>query len=372
MLELLAQPTSPVRLAMKYWPLSEVTQALAQGQPRRALEMLQRIDADPLGSPTQRLAVPFVHALRGRALGHPADPGNLYAGQGGPEAMLSAFRLLVNETPLIRFGHTCANVAIDQATMNEQAVHLIDIGMGHGMQWFDLLERFGERSRRPAVRLTGVDLPAPGADPAAALNAAGAKLAEFARAQGVPFQFEARVGTVESVDEWNTHQGEALAINAAFALHHVPDENRDTVLTRLRGLRPRVLTLVEPDAAHNPLPFPERVAEAWRHYGLVFSIFEHLFPRDLDTRRILEGAFFGREILNMVGAEGADRVERHDRILAWRKRMHANKFTSIDISNWKQAFELATPFTARRDGETLALRFNGQPVLGVSAWSAER
>lgn len=325
----------------------------------------------------------FQRALRARADRSGAGAGNLYGGAAGPEAMLAAFRLLIEETPLIRFGHLGANVVIDTATQGEQAIHIVDIGIGHGLQWDDLLARLATRARRPRVRLTGIDLPCPGDQPTAALERTGARLAAVAAGLGLEFSFEAIAGAIETLERPRSELGESMIVNAALALHHVADGDavtdpalgRRALLRRLAAWEPSLLLLIEPDAAHNDVPFAQRVREARRHYGLVFDVFEHLFPHDPAERRTLERDFFGSEILNVVASEGAARVERHDRIDTWCQRMTEAGFAPLSLgalaASHERALGLAAPFSVERRGPALALCFGGESVLGVSAWVPE-
>uniref|UniRef100_A0A0A9CS09 Uncharacterized protein n=1 Tax=Arundo donax TaxID=35708 RepID=A0A0A9CS09_ARUDO len=59
--------------------------------------------------------------------------------------------------------------------------------------------------------------------------------------------------------------GEALVVNFAFQLHHLPDESvsimneRDQLLRMVKGLQPKLVTLVEQDANTNTAPFLTRL-----------------------------------------------------------------------------------------------------------------
>jgi hypothetical protein len=337
----------------------------------------------PLDTPSasSRIDAMFDRALRARDAQSGAGAGNLYGGAAGPEVMLAAFRLLIDGTPLIRFGHLGANTVIENATLDADAVHIVDIGIGHGAQWDDLLARFATRAAPPRVRLTGIDLPGPGSSPTEALERTGARLAALADRLGIAFSFEAVAGAIEHVERPASLSGERTIINAALALHHVADGDavrepslgRRTLLRRLADWKPALLTLIEPDANHNELAFAERVREARRHYGLVFDVFAHLFPHDPAERTTLERHFFGNEILNVVASEGAARVERHDRIETWCRKLADAGFEPLSLgalaAGHGRALGLRAPFTVERRGPAMALCFEGESLLGVSAWT---
>lgn len=344
----------------------------------QASTVLPRLEAR---TSTMRLDALFDRALQARENQSGVGAGNLYAGAAGPEAMLAAFRLLIQDTPLIRFGHLGANVVIDNATLDADAIHIVDIGIGHGLQWDDLLARLAARGARPRVRLTGIDLPGPGSSPTKALDHTGARLAALAEQHGIPFSFEAIAGAIEQAERPTSRPGEQMIVNAALALHHVADgdavsdpaHGRRALLARLAAWKPALLTLIEPDAGHNEIAFPERIREARRHYGLVFEVLAHLFPHDPAERRTLERNFFGSEIVNVVASEGAGRVERHDRIETWCRKMAESGFNALPLgalapSNARE-LGLCAPFSIERRGPAIALCFGGESLLGLTAWS---
>jgi hypothetical protein len=177
----------------------------------------------------------------------------------------------------------------------------------------------------------------------------------------------------------------ARVVNAALALHHVPAGSdlpgaeagaRDGVLRAIAALAPTLLTLTEPDAGHTELDFAARAAEAWRHYGLVFGALDGLCARTLPARATLEAAFFGREVMNVVGAEGPARCERHDRIEGWEARLRRAGFVP---ARGAHAGDGAIPDgvagarlgTARVAGGT-ALTVAGEPLLAATAWRLGR
>lgn len=332
---------------------------------RRALDGLSH---DRSGDVAARLASYFAAALRARAGDARPDDGNLYGGAAGPEAMLDAFRALTERTPLVSFGHRTVNAAIAELALGADAIHIVDLGVGHGTQWDDLVARIGQRSKRSSLRITGVDLPAPGGDPAAVLRRTGERLESLAARCGVPLRFEAVADSIESVTATCAPRGEVLVVNAALSLHHIPGDARDRALANIASWSPARLFLIEPDADHDGLAFGARFAEAWRHYGLVFSALEATLARSLQARSVIEGAFFGREIANVVGAEGDARFERHERVERWRARLSDAGFVGEPLHGYAPGVE--RPFGARAVDGATALCLGARPLVAVSAWRA--
>lgn len=372
------------------------------GDPRRAVALLTPLLGDdpdrPPSSPDLRLARIMAESLLDRLEGDDEDSKNLYECTGNERLtlsgcqhyseadMLAAYQVLVDRTPIIRFGHAVANAAIARSLAGEPDVHLIDIGIGRGSQWMGLL---GDLSSSPLgapkVRLTGIELPYPGSDPAERLKLVGHKLAAQADAVGVPFVFEPIAALAENVESFSTRPGEAVAINAAFSLHHTPagdavtdlSRSRDALLRRLRALKPRIFTLIEPDVEHNAGSLSRRVRAAAAHYAAVFDLLGAMLPDDERARTILEEGFFGREIHNIVSSEGSGRVERHESLDAWRTRITAHGFEPLDLSPIASRAVAALDLSrseanssfdvSLRDG-ALELVWKGTPLFAVSAW----
>lgn len=360
--------------------LFEAAQAVEAGHTADALARLDSLlaAAPAEGAAVDRLSRAFAVALKARVTGDTNGIGNLYVDTRDPRDMLKAFDVLSAATPFIRFGHMAANRALLHAIGPARRCHIIDIGLGSGVQWLHLLEAIEPAARTSlSLRLTGIDVPAPGADSAARIKQAGAALAHRAEALGIRFEFVPVAGYVEHLDLSTLvdAQDSCLIVNAALALHHIPDSGgrRDEVLARIRALQADALCLVEPDVEHNALPFGPRITESIVHYLTVFDALESALADHRAERATLESAFFGREILNIVVGEGDQRVERHERREAWRARLTRAGFAPLDLRPVSEivAGELTAPppFSTAIDGDCLVLSWRDLPVLAVSAWS---
>jgi hypothetical protein len=328
--------------------------------------------------PRARLDALIRSALLGRLDGDAEARGNLYAGDDRDEdRMIAAFALLAERTPLIRFGYAAANQAILAAAAGAEALHVVDIGVGAGVQWLDLIDRIAARGgARPRVRITGVDVPDAAGEVAKALRELGERLSAHAEARGVDLEFVGLARAIEAIDGFDRRPGEVLAINASLALHHVAaaeDDDgagpRGQVLRRLAALRPEVLTLVEPEADHNHRDLTRRLAGARRHYGLVFTILDEVLADDPAIRGALERGFFGREVANILGVDGSGRVERHEPLARWRRRLVDAGFAPIAADPDALAAEVeGDGFALASAQDAVQLCWRGAPVLSFSAW----
>ncbi len=323
-----------------------------------------------------RLQAAFGRALRARLDGSGLDAGNLYELGAGPDEMLAAYDVLARRTPFIRFGWAAANRAILAALGGRRRLHVVDVGVGWGGQWIELLDRVAAAGPATSVRLTGIEIPTPGDDPETQLRQVGARLGGHAARVGVPFVFTGVASPIQAVDAITCEPDEVLVVNAAFALHHVPDADgveatsRDAVLRRLWSWGPAALVLVEPDADHAAPPFEPRVEAAVRHYGAVFDALAATCADEPRARRVIEAAFFGREILNVVAAEGPARVERHEPLAGWvtrRERLGATP-TDPDPGPLASELELAAGFAIHARDGALTLSWRGTPVVNAMAW----
>ena len=335
-----------------------------------------------------RLTLRFVEALQARTAGDGFGAGNLYQGTTtvSEHDMISAFRMLVEATPLIRFGYQYANQALVSHLKDERQVHLIDIGITPGTQWVSFFEQLAAATPRPpSIRLTGIDVPFSDSDPLKRLNEVGTRLTNCARQFGIDFCYQPIASYVEQLDfrQIAVRPDEVLAINATLAMHHTPtadavrneNHSRDAVLRRLRSLNPKILTLIEPDSDHNALPFVARVQEAFRHYLAVFEALENVLPKESKERFVLENAFFGREVLNVIAAEGPSRVERHERSDSWRRRLTQSGFQMLPYSQQaiqqeSKTLRLGSPFSLQNSAGMVRLQYRQTSLLAASAWCA--
>lgn len=363
--------------------LVESAEAMQAGRREHAQRLLRKLlhDTSPSGDARQRVAHVFTHSLLARLEGDDSGTGNLYQGDLPLRDMLTAFQTLVEATPLIRFGYQSANRMLLTRLHGSEAVHLIDIGIGSGTQWLSFLDALAARGERPRLHLTGIDVPARDAEER--LRRVGENLGVYADRLGIPCTFEPIVALVEEMDadDFGVRSGETLAVNAVFALHHVPTREagqaptRDlhAVLRRLAGLRPHVLTLVEPDVEHNDRSFTTRVCESFVHYLLVFDALAKLLHEHPEQRAILEQTFFAREIHNVMVGEGTQRIERHARHQSWRERLEQEGFAALDcaplVEGMRNDLALQEPISLTADREILVLSWRQQPWIAASAWA---
>ncbi|CAK9215382.1 unnamed protein product [Sphagnum troendelagicum] len=339
------------------------------------------------GDPMQRLAAYMLEGLVARMV---SSGGGLYkalkckvAPAAGGGDLLSAMQVLYDVCPYFKFGYMAANGAIAEAFQNEDRVHIIDFEINQGVQWSTLIQALAARPGGPPhLRITGVDDPSSEMTPPGGLKLVGNRLRKLAQSVGVPFVFHAVEKKCPEVQAWmlERQHGEALAVNFALQLHHVPDESvcttnpRDRMLQMVKSLGPKVVTLVEQEANTNTAPFLPRFIEAMKYYSAVFQSLDVTLGRDSRERINVEQQCLARDLVNVIACEGAERVERHEMLGKWRARMSMAGFRprslSASVNNTiKMLLEAySDKYRLQEEGGALSLGWMNRSLIVASAW----
>ncbi|OMO81489.1 Transcription factor GRAS [Corchorus olitorius] len=290
-----------------------------------------------------------------------------------------ALSLVYELCPQIQFGHFVANASILEAFEGESFVHVVDLGMtlglSRGHQWLNLMKSLVHRSGQPPkrLRITGV-----GTCPER-LQAIGEDLEQYAKTLKLNFEFSIVESNLENLKpgDFKTSANEALVINSILQLHCVVKESRgalNSVLQKLHELCPKLFVLVEQDSSHNGPFFLGRFMEALHYYSAIFDSLDTMLPK-YDTRRAkMEQFYFAEEIKNIVSCEGPARIERHERVDQWRRRMSRAGFQPAPIKmvmqakKWLGKFKVCEGYTIVEDKGCLVLGWKSKPIIAASCW----
>jgi GRAS domain family len=354
--------------------------AIELGAQLHAQRLLRRVLDDAASSTAaQRLARIFAEGLQAR-LSSAIDTS---APEVDPRDLALAYHRLLWNTPLLRYGYTCATEALVRALPDAPRLHIVDIGIGAGTQWLLCFNALATQyGKRPQIRLTAIDLPEPGAEPERRLREVGASLSRHARALGLSFAFEPLAVPLQHVDTRMIRRdaGEALIINAACTLQQVApgssaptiSQRRDEIVRQLRALDPQLLTLIEPALDHQRLALLPRIRVLFAHYLSLFDALETLMPAWLAERALIERAIFGREIFESIAGASPYGIACHERYGGWRERLRREGFAPVDMTQLAQRAEyeldLDAPFAIQRDESTLWLAWKDRRLLAASAW----
>ncbi|XP_010510882.1 PREDICTED: DELLA protein RGL2 isoform X1 [Camelina sativa] len=282
--------------------------------------------------------------------------------------------------PYLKFAHFTANQAILEAVATSRRVHVIDLGLNQGMQWPALMQALALRPGGPPLfRLTGVGPPQK--ENSDSLQQLGWRLAQFAQNLGVEFEFKGLAA--ESLSDLEPEmfetrpESETLVVNSVFELHRLLARSGsiEKLLGTVKAVKPSIVTVVEQEANHNGVVFLDRFNEALHYYSSLFDSLEDSYSLPSQDRAMSE-VYLGGQILNVVAAEGTDRVERHETLPQWRNRMKTGGFDPVHLgsSGFKQASILLSVFAAgdgyrveEKDG-CLMLGWQTRPLITTSAW----
>lgn len=350
------------------WLISELRQMVSvSGEP------IQRLGAYMLEGLVARLASSGSSIYKALKCKEPASAD-----------LLSYMHLLYEVCPYFKFGYMSANGAIAEAMKNESQVHIIDFQISQGSQWVTLIQGLAARpGGPPRIRITGIDDSTSAYARGGGLDIVGKRLSGLAKSCKVPFEFNAAVISVTEVqlEDLGVRPGEAIAVNFALMLHHMPDESvssqnhRDRLLRLVKSLSPKVVTLVEQESNTNTAPFFHRFLETLDYYLAIFESIDVTMPREHRERINVEQHCLARDIVNIIACEGVERVERHELLGKWRSRFMMAGFTPYPLSSLVNATiktlleNYCEKYTLEERDGALYLGWLNRVLVASCAWS---
>lgn len=336
------------------------------------------------GDPLQRLGAYLLEGLVARL----ASSGSsiykaLRCKEPASAELLSYMHLLYEVCPYFKFGYMSANGAIAEAVKDESMVHIIDFQIAQGTQWIILIHALASRpGGPPRIRITGIDDSTSAYARGGGLDVVGERLSSIAKSCKVPFEFHGVgiSGLEIQLEDLGVQPGEALAVNFAMMLHHMPDESvssqnhRDRLLRLVKSLSPKVVTLVEQESNTNTAPFFPRFLETMNYYMAIFESIDVSLPRDKRERISIEQHCLARDIVNIIACEGAERVERHEPLGKWRSRFIMAGFTPYPLSSIVNAtikallHNYSENFTLEERDGAIYLGWMNKALVASCAW----
>ncbi|XP_024358592.1 DELLA protein RGL3 [Physcomitrium patens] len=357
--------------------LHDCAEAVSKGKIETATQKLEELysHASLFGDFMQRVAAFFTEGLAARMVGKDKPMYKNLMVQSRLDDYLSAFTTLYKVCPYFQFGHFAANQAILEAVEGRSVVHIIDMDLMQGLQWPGFIQSLSEREDGPPkLKITGIGTSCN------SLQDTGRRLASFAETYGVPFEFHAVVGELEDLTpmELGAKPGEAVAVNCVMQLHRLLNngDKLHNFIAGLRSLHPVMLTLVEQEANHNTSSFLGRFVEAVHYYAAVFDSLDSSLPLASEERAKIEQLYFAQQIKNIVACEGVDRIERHETLDLWQKRMVTAGFRQLPLSSHAvtQAKLLLSLSPcggyrlSQQPGGSISLNWQDQCLLSASSW----
>lgn len=379
---------SPASSTCSKQSLMEAASAISEGKPEAAAEILTRLNQvsnpNPIPNSEQKVLEFMASALKSRVVPgeNPPPVAELFSLEHA-----GSTQMLYDLSTCFKLGFMAANLAILEATLAEQQstskVHVIDFEIGEGGQYRNLLHLLSARqnvSRPVAVKITTVA--DNGGDER--LRLAGESLSQLAERLRVPLEFNVvsqRLGEL-SRDSLGCEADELVAVNFAFKMFRMPDESvstenpRDELLRRVKGLAPRVVSLVEQELNTNTAPFMARFNETCAYYGAMLDSIDSTVPMD-NANRVKAEEALSRKLANSVACEGRDRVERCEVFGKWRARMGMAGFELMPSSQsvaesmkarLSSVNRVDPRFTVKEENGGVCFGWMGRTLTVASAW----
>ncbi|KAL6547970.1 hypothetical protein OROHE_009675 [Orobanche hederae] len=296
----------------------------------------------------------------------------------------TALRLLNQVSPILKFVHFTSNEILLGAFEGKDRVHVIDFDIKQGLQWPSLFQSLRCRTNPPShVRITGVG------ESKQELIETGNRLAGFAEALGLPFEFHPVVDRLEDVRLWMLHvkERETVAVNCLFQMHKLLyDGTGGTIrdfLGLIRSTSAEIVVMAEQEADHGEARLDARLCTSLKYYSAIFDLVDLGLQSDSMVRIRVE-EMFAREIWNIIGCEGRDRVERHQVFGMWQEVMEQGGFRSVGICEREllQGRMMLKMYSScenygveKKQGngsaDCLTLSWLDQPLYTVSAWTPQ-
>lgn len=336
------------------------------------------------GDPIQRLGT---YMLEGLVARHKASGSKIYRSlrshQPESKELLSYMSILYHVCPYFKFGYMAANGAIAEAVRDEDRIHIIDFQIAQGKQWETLIQALAARpAGPPLIRITGIDDPVNESASRESLQLVGNTLSNLANKFRILLEFNVlSVYAPEVTREMlGIRPGEALAVNFAFQLHNTPDESvdvnnpRDGLLRMVKGLSPKVVTLVEQESNTNTTPFLMRFEETMKYYSAMFESIDVTFSRESKERINVEKHCLAKDIVNIIACEGNERIERHEVYGKWRSRLTMAGFSPFPLNSHVNSVirqllgHYSDKYTVMERDGVLLLGWRNRNLISASAW----
>ncbi|KAK6268256.1 hypothetical protein QUC31_012416 [Theobroma cacao] len=375
--------------------LNPCATAITAGNLTRVQHLLYVLNelASSTGDSNHRLADHGLRALTHHLSSSSASAGPVTFASTEPKFFQRSLLKFYEVSPWFAFPNNVANASILQILAQEpdktRNLHILDIGVSHGVQWPTLLEALTRRSGGPPplVRITVVAATAEKSQIMDTPFSIGppdhdfySRLPGFAKSMNISLQ----INRLENhpLQNLNTKiidnsPGETLIVCAQFRLHHLnhntPDQ-RTEFLKVLRSLEPKGVILSEnnmdcscSNCGDFTTGFSRRVEYLWKFLDSTSSAFK---GRESEERRVMEG-----EAAKALTNQG----EMNEGKEKWCERMRGVGFVgevfgedAIDgarallrkyDSNWEMRVE-------EKNG-CVGLWWRGQPVSFCSLWKLD-
>lgn len=286
-------------------------------------------------------------------------------------SQIELFYAMTKGYPQVPKAHDIANQYLAHELAQHERASFVEIGIGRGLQVKGVIERLAQAPGK--LR----DLTVLAIDPDVGNLTASRVLLEGLTNLPFAFRVHMKEGLLERFDRADfadlAHTaGDVTVMNSAYTIHHTvhPLNNQSLRTDLFRSLReafrPRLFTLVEPNANHDTEHLGSRLKACFEHFGTVFDLVDRsgLTPEE---KFVIKEKFFGREIRDIFGTSDAFRCERHETVDSWLLRLVKSGWAPYDALGTIDV-RLPTYCSAAVDDGLVQLGYRGLPLLAVFAY----
>lgn len=288
-------------------------------------------------------------------------------------SQIELFYAMTKGYPQVPKAHDVANQYLAHELRQHGDATLVEIGIGRGHQVKGVIDRL----RTDPGKLRSLTVLAIDPDPE---NLSSSR-ALLESATDLPFTvaIHQKEGFLErfsraDMDGLAKTAGGNVVMNSAYTIHHTvhPIGNASLRTDLFRALReafrPKLFTLVEPNANHDTELLGPRLRACFEHFGTVFDLIDRsTLPRE--EKFVIKEKFFGREIRDIFGTSDAFRCERHEPLDSWLLRLTKAGWEPYDALGTIDV-TLPTYCSAAVDDGLVRLGYRGIPLLSVFAYRA--
>lgn len=330
---------------------------------------------DSGSSPFNRLAWFFTQGLHYKSTLTNFFPPREMADQEKKNS-ISAFQMLQELSPYIKFAHFTANQAILEAAQGEKALHVIDFDIMEGIQWPPLMADLAAKKDFSLLRLTAV---VQDHENETKIEQTGRRLSEFAKSINFPFEFDHM--RIEKAENFGKIQvGQAVIANCSGILHHILSHSNisklETFLSGVAKLSPKCVVLVEEElfkvSKPQPMSFVEFFFEAFHHFSALSDSLLRCFcgASESGFRQVEE--FLGARILESVRQFPCDDNVRNllsngfDHYLKGYKKIPFSSFNRCQAKYLVSLFR--GDFWVQHEKCRLSLCWKSRPLCTATIW----
>ncbi|XP_023532164.1 scarecrow-like protein 34 [Cucurbita pepo subsp. pepo] len=322
-------------------------QAVSSDDRRIANELLKQIrqHSTTNGDGFQRMAHFFANALEARMVGTGTGSRihyeSLIQSKISAADMLKAYQAHLSSCPFKKLSLFFMVKMILKVADKAKSLHIIDFGICYGFLWPMLIQFLPQLpDGPPKLRITGIDHPLPGFRPAEKIDESGRRLAKYCKRFNVPFQYQAIASdnweTIR-IEDFKLDSSDVLVVNCFYRFNNLLDETveetspRDIVLRLVREMNPNLFVHSITNGSYHAPFFITRFREALFHFSALYDSLDVNLPRESEERMMIERESLGRQIMNVVACEGAQRVERPETYKQWQVRCIRAGFRQLPL-----------------------------------------